>query len=343
MKQYWRIGTIRVISSLILGMLVLGRLYYVYVPGLNNMGLLGALALGSILILLFMSLGWAYDVKARMWSQQIQALTERSAYEYVSNYKTYALDYPVFCAILQTLRNIFEKVNIETESINDSLRYFENYFVRSIKRQDLVAAMPAAKEFMKTHPFSDSSEMTQRKAGLGARAKLTFHVHMLRFTWIQSLTGLLQEVLIVGAIYAIVFYYEGTDVIGGIVPIEYLVQGILFISLPLFVLLASLGWIYDKKLRIWSPDIMVKVERNPFMYVAEPKMHIMVLPLFIAILGTLGEVLVAAGIEDNEINRILHYISDYSNLDVSRDGDMEKVRSLRSSYGELFQYPREGA
>lgn len=343
MKQYWRVGTIRAVSSLVLGMLVLGRLYYVYIPGLNDMGLLGALALGSILILLFMGLGWVYDVRARMWSHQAQALKERNAYEYVANYKTYALDYPVFYAILQTMENILEKANLETESIDDFLRYFKNYFLRSTSRQDLAAAMPAAKEFMETHPLTNSPEMTQRKVGLGARAKLAFQVHMLRLTWIQSLTGLFQDVLVFGAMYVTIFYYEGADAIGGVVPIEYLVQGILFISLPLFVLLASLGWVYDKKLRIWSPDIVVKVERNPFMYVAEPRMHIMVLPLFHAILGTLNEVLIAAGIEDNEINRILRYINDYSNLDVSRDGDMEKVRNLRSSYGEIFQCSKESA
>jgi len=343
MKQYWRVGTIRAVSSLVLGMLVLGRLYYVYIPGFNEMGLLGALALGSILVLLFVGLGWVYDVRARMWSQRAQALTERNAYEYVANYKTYALDYPVFYAILQTMKNILEKANLETESIDDFLRYFKDYFVRSTSRQDLAAAMPAAKEFMETHPLTNSPEMTQQKVGLGARAKLAFQVHMLRLTWIQSLTGLFQDVLVFGAMYVTIFYYEGADAIGGVVPIEYLIQGILFISLPLFVLLASLGWVYDKKLRIWSPDVVVKVERNPFMYVAEPRMHIMVFPLFHALLGTLDEVLIADGIEDNEINRILRYISDYSNLDVSRNEDMEKVRNLRSSYGEIFQCSKEGA
>ena len=341
MKQYWRVGTIRAITSLAFGMLVLGRLYYVYVPGLSEMGLLGALVLGSILVLFFLALGWAYDVRGRMWSQQAQAGAERSAYVYVSDYKTYALDYPVFYAILQTMRNILGEVNLETEPIVDSLRYLEEYFSRSANRQDIFEAMPAAKKFMKAHRLADLPEPTQQKVGLWARVKLAFQVQMLRLTWIQSLTGLLQDALVFGAMYVTVFYFEGVDVVGGVVPIEYLAQGILFISLPLFILLAALGWVYDKKLQVWSPDLMVKIERDPFMYIAEPRLHNMVLPLFNVILGTLRDILTAAGIEDDGINRILCYVNDYSNLDVSRDEDMGKARNLRASLGEVFQYPKE--
>jgi len=341
MKQYWRVGTIRAITSLAFGMFVLGRLYYVYVPGLSEMGLLGALVLGSILVLFFMGLGWAYDVRGRMWSQQAQAAEERSAYAYVSDYKTYAIDYPVFYAVLQTMRDILGKVNLETEPIVDSLRYLEKYFGRSANRQDIFEAMPAAKEFIKAHHFADLPERTQKKVGLWARAKLAFQVQMLRLTWVQSLTGLLQDALIFGAMYVTLFYFEGVDVVGGVVPIEYLAQGILFISLPLFILLAALGWVYDKKLQVWSPDLMVKIERDPFTYIAEPRLHNMVLPLFNAILGTLRDILTAAGIEDDGINRILRYVGDYSNLDVSRDEDMGKARNLRASFGEVFRYPKE--
>ncbi|MHA2022411.1 MAG: hypothetical protein ACTSWQ_01995 [Candidatus Thorarchaeota archaeon] len=40
MKQYWTL------SSLAMGMFVLGRLYYEYIPGLRDLGVLGALTLG---------------------------------------------------------------------------------------------------------------------------------------------------------------------------------------------------------------------------------------------------------------------------------------------------------
>ena len=41
MKQYWRVGTIRTLLSLALGTLVLGKLYYEYIPVLADLGFLG--------------------------------------------------------------------------------------------------------------------------------------------------------------------------------------------------------------------------------------------------------------------------------------------------------------
>ena len=92
MKQYWRIGTIRSLSSLALSMLVLGRLYYIYIPGLSDLGLLGALILGTFLILLFIGIGTLYDIKGKMWCPKNQALVDRSVYEYVPNIRDLTFD-----------------------------------------------------------------------------------------------------------------------------------------------------------------------------------------------------------------------------------------------------------
>ena len=341
MKQYWRVGAIRALSSLALGMFVLGRLYFEYVPGLADMGLLGALTLGCALVLLFMFFGWLYDVKARMWSPQNQAAVERNPYRYVADYRTLTIDYAVFYAILRTLRDIFERVDLETEFLDESLSYFSDYYGRKTNRKDLLLALPAANEFMANHPFTEDSDVSRPGIGFKSRLKLAFQVHMLRLTWIQSLTGLVQDVLVFGALYVTLFYFEGSEVVGGIVPLNYLVLGILLISLPLFIVLATLGWVYDKRLRIWSPDLEVKVERDPFTYVAEPRIHVMVMPLLCSVLGTLKRVMTEAEIDDAEINKILQYFSEYSKLSVSRDEDMEEARKLRAAYGELFQYPKE--
>jgi hypothetical protein len=53
-------------------------------------------------------------------------------------------------------------------------------------------------------------------------------------------------------------------------------------------------------------------------------------------------ILVKAGIEDNQLNYILNYLREYSDLEVSRDEDMVKARNLRASFGELFQFSNEG-
>lgn len=337
MKQYWRVSAIRAITSLALGMFVLGRLYYEYIPILQDMGFVGALILGTVLFLLFMGLGWIYDVKGRMWSPQAQATVERSPFSYVADYRSYAVDYAVFYSILKTLKRIECKLGLGTESTDDVLMYLDGFFQRGINRKDISSALRDATDFMQDHPFTQQSDVAERTPSLGGKTKLSFQVQMLRLTWIQSLTGLLQDVLIFGTFVITLVYFEGSDVIGEVVPLEILILGFFVISLPLFVLLAVLGWFYDRKLQIWTPDLMVQVERNPFTYVAEPRLHILILPALIVVLETLRQVLLSLGEETSEVERILTYIKEYSKLDVTRDEDMEHARNLRKSLGVLFK------
>jgi hypothetical protein len=95
MKQYWRIGTIRATLALAMGMFSLGKVYYKDIPFLFEMGVVGALIMGTILVLAFLGVGWLYDEKAKLWNEQIQVQTERSVYQYIPNYKNYGFDYPV--------------------------------------------------------------------------------------------------------------------------------------------------------------------------------------------------------------------------------------------------------
>ncbi|MHA2150167.1 MAG: hypothetical protein ACXAAN_16130 [Candidatus Thorarchaeota archaeon] len=337
MKQYWRVGAIRALASLALGMFVLGRLYYEYVPVLQDMGLIGALILGSALVLLFMGFGWIYDVKGRMWSPQAQAGVERSPFSYVADYRSYAVDYAVFHSVLTTLKGIQSRLDFDTESIDDILRYLGGFFDRGINRKDIFSASGDAKDFMQDHPFSPLSAEAEKSVSLGGKAKHAFQVQMLRLTWIQSLTGLFQDVLIFGTFMIALIYFEGSGVVSGIVPFQILIIGIFVISLPLFLILATLGWFYDRKLQIWSPDLMVKVERNPYTFVAEPRLHIMILPAFFAVLETMREVLLSVNADTSDIDRILSYIEEYGKLDVARDEDMARARELRKSYGALFK------
>ncbi|MFX1261517.1 MAG: hypothetical protein ACFFAZ_05485 [Promethearchaeota archaeon] len=337
MKQYWRVGTIRALSSLALGMFVLGRLYYIYIPGLQDMGLLGALILGTLLVVFFMGLGWLYDVRGKMWSPQQQASVERSPYYFIPDYRSLAIDYPVFYAVFQTMKGILDSASIETENYNEFLNYMQKFFDRSVVRKDLFTALPNSEKYMEDNPFLESKKHSPGKIGLGARAKLSFQIQTLRLTWIQSLTGLLQDVLIFGTFLITLIYLEGSEVVGSIIPLDILILGMFFISLPLFTLLLALGWLYDRKLRIWTPDLIVKVERNPFTFLAEPRIHIMDFPLFNTVLGTMKKIMSAAGADYSDIDRILQYLADYSNLDVSRDEDMVEARHLRNAFGVLFE------
>ena len=61
MKQYWRVGTVRTLLSLALGTLVLGKLYYGYIPVLADLGFLGAVTFGAFLFLIFLGVSYGGD------------------------------------------------------------------------------------------------------------------------------------------------------------------------------------------------------------------------------------------------------------------------------------------
>ncbi len=335
MKQYWRVGTIRALLSLALSMFVLGRLYYVYVPGLENLGVIGAIILGSSLVLLFIGLGWYYDEKMKMWSQSLQANTERHPYQYIPDFKTYTFDYPVYYAILVTMNKILEKLGHEIDSAKSILPYMKKYFSRKPTRGDIFSALPYSYEYMKQHPIGEEFKEEKTKIGLRNRAKLGFQVNMLRLTWIQALTGLFQDVLVFGTFY-IVLFATGSSGVSTVVSMDILILGVVFISIPLFIFLAFLGWLYDRRFKVWSPDVIVKVERNPYTYLAEPRMYVFVFPFLIAIFSTLQSLLKKANLETDTIDEILGYLSEYSKLDLSEDENMERSKELRKKIGDLF-------
>lgn len=335
MKQYWRLGTIRALVSLALGMFVLGRLYYPYVPVLGNLGLLGALILGSTLTLFFMGLGWLYDVKGKMWSPKLQAATERHPYYYVSDFRGYAIDYPVYYSLFQALRGILSSEGLNDESIDESISYFDQYFSRKPERSDLIESEQAAEYFMQNQPFIEDQTSKKKRIPITARVKLGYEVTMLRLIWIQSLTAMVMDALVFGALFVTLAFPD--EAIGNVVPLNYLILGLLFLSLPLFLLVAVLGWYYDKKLKVWSADSIVKVERNPYNYIPLPKMHIYVMPIFYTLFLSLKDIFENQELDSTKLGEIINYIEQFNQLSVKRDKDMANARKLRSSLGDLFQ------
>ena len=335
MKQYWRIGAIRAWMSLGLGMFSIGKIYYVYIPSLVDLGLLGALFLGCVLILLFLGIGWLYDVKGVMWSAKLQAAAERNPYRYVPDLRSFAIDYAANSAMLLTIRSVFLKLGLDVTFLGESLEYLDNYYGLNENKKDITTSERIAEEFMKTHPLSQEAAFKQGKVSPSARIKKWFEVHILRLSWIQQLTGMAQDALVFGAIYIVFLFPDVTT--GNVVPLDYLFLGLILISLPLFTLIALVGWLYDKKLRIWSVDTAVKVERNPFSYVAEPRLYGLTMPVYYTLFETLREVFVTTGVETTEVQRILDFMDDYGCFKVSRESDMRRAIDLRKSFGETFQ------
>ena len=320
--------------SLGLGMFSLGKIYYIYIPELAELGLIGALLLGGVLVLLFLGVGWLYDAKGMMWSAKMQVAAERNPYRYVPSPRNFAFDYATIYAMLGTLRSIFLELHLEVTSLDDSIKYLDTYFRLRENKKDMIAAEKEGKDFMKTHPLSQVSMDDRGKIGWGVKAKMAFEVQLLRLGWIQQLTGMMREALVFGAIYVVFLFPEAA--IGNIVPINYLFLGLILLSLPLFTLVAIVGWLYDKRLKIWSVDAAVKVERNPFTYVAEPKLHGVTMPIYYALFGILREIFIATGIETTEIHEILDFLDRYRSLCVTKESDMERARSLRKSFGDTF-------
>ncbi len=334
MKQYWRVGTMRALLSLALGMFVLGKGYYIYIPILADLGLLGALFLGSCLVLLFLGIGWWYDEKGKMWSPKLQAAAERNPYQYVTNYKALTYDYQAFYAIIATMRKVLRKTGIDSTPIDELSKHIGAFFDRKVQRSDIFGAEKEALTFNRKHTFIEGQKLRKKQVPISYRMKLGFETQILRLNWIQSLTGLLQDVLVFGALYVTILF--PAQVTNGLVPINYLILGILFLSLPLFFGLTIAGWYYDKKLRVWSADIVVKFERNPYMYVPDPRNGVMEIPFFLVLFKTLNNLFENRNLDRRELQNMIQYLETYQQFNASVNQNMEDARDLRRNLDVKF-------
>jgi len=329
MKQYWRVGTIRALSALAMGMLVIGRWYYGSIPILKDWGIIGALILGAILFCGFLAVGWVYDIKAKMWSQKTQVSVERNPYYYVPNFKNAAFEYPIFYSLLKTLKKIMVKMDIDTSSVDDLALFLESYFSFLPKKTDIQQANLDGDIFLETHPLNPAEQNELGKVPFSSKVKLGWEVNILRINWIQALTGLFQDVLIFGVLYVLVIFPY-------ITPDQTLTYAVLGISLPMLFFLIIGGWVYDKKLRIWSVDTAVKVDRNPYSYVLEPRLFAFTLPFIMNLMNTLVALLDNHNIERGEIERVLNYLEQYMKFSASRNQDLVAATDLRKNLGTLF-------
>jgi len=330
MKQYWRVSEMRVLASLALGTLVIGKLYLSYVPILRDRELVGAITLGMILFFAFLGLGWIYDTRLRMWSPKTQAIVERQAYYHVPLISTIAFEYPFLYAVIQTLKGLSDISEIDGGSIEHLAKLLHEYFSLKPNRTDIDRTIEMGEAFLEQHPFATSQHSADKSIPISSRIKLGWETQILRLTWIQSLTGLVQDVLIFGILYVFVLFPDATES-------NVLIYATLGISLPLLFVLVIFGWIYDKKLRVWSADLTVRIERNPYSYVLEPALHAFTIPFFYALLEVFFKSLRNLGLDTQGIEKVIKFLDEYTKLQSSRSQDLEAAVKLRSSLGTLFQ------
>ena len=310
-------------------MLVIGKLYLPFIPVLDAMGLLGALVLGMTLFTLFLGLGWVYDVKLKMWSQAIQVTVERNAYYHVPFISSKAYDYPIFYTLLSSLDNTLRKIGAPSDSLNAITRYLQEYFNLAPTKEDITRSLQNSEKFLKEHPFVDSSERLSRHIPFTTKLKLAWELQTLRLAWIQGLTGLIQDTLVFGVLYVFIIFPGAT-------ADNALFLGVVGISLPLLLVLVILGWVYDKKLKVWSADLAVQVERNPYSYVAEPSIFAFTIPFYYALFKIVYDILMTNDLETRQVKRMLEYLDTYSKLMSSRSQDLNKAVEIRRSLGSLF-------
>ncbi|TFG34230.1 hypothetical protein EU527_04215 [Candidatus Thorarchaeota archaeon] len=338
MKQYWRIGQTRALLSLAMGMLSLGRVYVDSVPVLSDWGFWGAVLIGGILFFVFLGIGWVYDIKARMWSPDMQAAAERDVYKYLPNIKTYTIDYPLIYALLNTMKTTLASMGLSTEKIDDTALYMSKYYGRNPERKDILQAQNDADQFISKYPFQTDSNRN-KKIPFTSKAKLVFSTNVLRLNWVQDLTGLIQDSLVFAGVY-IVFIFPDVS-IDGKVPLFFLGIGFIIFSVPLLFAQTSLGWYYDKKLRVWSASNIVSVERSPYTYVAFPRQYSMDFPFFLVFLETLRVIYTKIGMDTAKIDWFLEYIGKYGDFRASKESDFLEAQKMRREFGTLFNSSKE--
>jgi hypothetical protein len=311
-------------------MLVIGKLYLDFVPVLRDMGVFGALVLGMLLFSAFLGLGWLYDIRMRMWSQKTQANYERHAYLHIPMIRTDVFEYPVLYAIVQTIKKLTDKFEIDGVSIEQLATYLQEYFSLRPNKKDIDRAIEMGKEFLNEHPFSGTEYETSYPIPISSRIKLGWETQILRLTWIQSLTGLVQDVLVFGALYVFVIFPDAASE-------SALFLAFFAISLPLLIFLVLAGWVYDRKLRIWSADLTVRVERNPYTYVLQPAQVAFTIPFFYTILRVFHETLIKLGLDTAELEKIIQYYDEYTKLRTTTSKDLDSAVKMRASLGSIFQ------
>jgi hypothetical protein len=308
-------------------MFVLGRLYYRDVPGLANMGLVGAITLSLALIAVFIGIGWVYDRRLKLWNEAAQVTTERYPYQYVPDPRARMMDYPCLYAVLDTLMGLAPRMGLNTGVLYDLVEYLADYFARSPEsRRDIHSSIPSSEALMQRHPFRSDERGVTKKVRARRSIGKSFQLETLRLGWIQSLTGMVQDVLVFAVLYGIILFPGLAG--GDFLSVDYLMLAIVVLALPIFAVLMALGWYYDRILKVWSADVAVSTERNPYSYVPAPTVNIMHVPMYYTLFFFFWKNSDLLGVDKSMIERTLSYLDRYSSLSPSRDEDIKEWSAM---------------
>ncbi|MHA1246290.1 MAG: hypothetical protein ACTSPE_03120 [Candidatus Thorarchaeota archaeon] len=340
MKQYWRLTTVRAILGVLLGMLVLGRYYYGFLPILRDMdpSILGAIVLAAVFLGIFLVFGFIYDDVLQLWNERSQVNMDKNPYSYVPLIRLKMAEYPYYYSWLYLLRCVATDRGLDAKWVSDLALYLDEYYRRSPERRsDLFQALKKGEVFLENHPFVAERVPDSRRQPIGSKVKKWFMLQVWRLTWVQNFTGVLQDSLVFAALYVGILFGVSTET--GTVPIGYLILGVLVISVPFMVIQVAAGWYYDRRLQLWSPDQIVRVERNPYSYVPEPRLVAFGAPFLYAQIHALRELAQAYGVSTSQIHRVSVHLERFFNLAAEGERGIEKAKRLRKEFGSVFIGP----
>ncbi len=154
MKQYWRTVQVRGIWNLFYGILLLAIAYYIYIPFFDDMGAIGPFAFAGTLLVVFLIIGYLYDRVFVMWGPQQEVTMERNPYQYVPHPRDHIYWFPLFSVMLQASKEISEKLELDTEVITATQKYFSNLEkLRAERKGDLDIATQLRKAYYNEHPL----------------------------------------------------------------------------------------------------------------------------------------------------------------------------------------------
>lgn len=92
------------------------------------------------------------------------------------------------------------------------------------------------------------------------------------------------------------------------------------------------GYVYDRVLVMWAPSQEVSQERNPYMYVPNPKDQIFWFPLYSALLDSLEKLAVQSGVDTSAITETREYYAQLQALRPELNQDIDRAIELRKEF-----------
>lgn len=156
MKQQWRILQIRGIWAVFYGILILAGLYVGYVPFFDDMGAIGPFVFATVILFLFLIIGYIYDRVFVLWAPSQEISQERNPYMYVPSPKDHIFWFPLYSSMLDATEELAMKVGADTTVVRETKEYYAKLqSLRPERNEDIDEGIRLRQEFISKHPFSD--------------------------------------------------------------------------------------------------------------------------------------------------------------------------------------------